>query len=56
MAFAAGFLNYYLNGSTIQQAVNFGNAAGALNATMIGATDWFDKKDVLRFMKIQRGS
>lgn len=55
MAFAAGFLNYYLNGSSIQQAVNFGNAAGALNATMVGATDWFDKKDVLRFIKNYQG-
>lgn len=51
MAFAAGFLHYYLNGKNIQEALNFGNAAGALNATRMGATSFFDKKDVLRFMK-----
>jgi len=51
MAFAAGFLHYYLNGKPIQEALNFGNAAGALNATRMGATSFFDKKDVLEFMK-----
>lgn len=51
MAFSAGFLHYYLNGKPIQEALNFGNAAGALNATKMGATSFFDKKDVLRFMK-----
>lgn len=51
MAFAAGFLHYYLNGKGIQQALNFGNAAGALNATRQGATSYFDKKDVMHFMK-----
>jgi fructokinase len=51
MAFSAGFLHYFLNGQTIQEAINFGNAAGALNATKPGATAFFDKKDVLKFMK-----
>lgn len=51
MAFAAGFLHYYLKGKGIQQALNFGNAAGALNATQQGATSFFNKKDVIRFMK-----
>jgi len=51
MAFSAGFLHYYLNGKPIQEALNFGNAAGALNATKMGATSFFDKKDVLKFMK-----
>lgn len=51
MAFSAGFLHYYLNGKGIQQAINFGNAAGALNATKLGATTFFDKKDVVQFMK-----
>ncbi len=51
MAFSAGFLHYYLNGKGIQQAINFGNAAGALNATKHGATTFFDKKDVVQFMK-----
>lgn len=51
MAFSAGFLHYYLNGKPIQEALNFGNAAGAVNATRLGATAYFDKKDVLQFMK-----
>lgn len=51
MAFSAGFLHYYLNGKSIQEALNFGNAAGALNATKMGATSFFNKKDVLKFMK-----
>ena len=52
MAFSAGFLVYYLNGRSIQQALNFGNASGALNTTRRGATSYFNKKDVLSFMKI----
>lgn len=51
MAFSAGFLHYYLNGKSIQQALNFGNAAGALNTTKRGATAYFNKKDVLNFIK-----
>ena len=51
MAFCAGFLHYYLNRKTIQEALNFGNAAGALNAKKSGATAFFNKKDVLTFMK-----
>jgi len=51
MAFSAGFLHYYLNGKPIQQALDFGNAAGALNTTKRGATSYFNKKDVLNFMK-----
>lgn len=51
MAFSAGFLHYYLNGKTIQQALSFGNAAGALNTTKRGATTYFDKTEVLNFMK-----
>jgi fructokinase len=51
MALAAGFLHYFLNGRSIQEALNFGNAAGALNATRMGATSFFDKKDVLKFME-----
>ena len=54
MAFSAGFLHYYLNGKSIQEALNFGNAAGALNATKSGATSYFNKKDVLTFMKKTR--
>ncbi|NQU53779.1 MAG: hypothetical protein HQ522_14715 [Bacteroidetes bacterium] len=51
VAFCAAFLNYYINGKSIQQAIEFGNAAGALNTTQIGATTYFDKKGVLDFMK-----
>lgn len=51
MAFCAGFLHYYLNGKSIQDSLNFGNAAGALNTTKRGATVFFSKKDVLAFMK-----
>ncbi len=51
MAFSAGFLVYYLNGKSIQQALNFGNASGALNTTRRGATSYFNKKDVLTFMR-----
>jgi fructokinase len=52
MAFCAGFLLYYLNGKPIQQALNFGNASGALNTTRRGATSYFNKKDVIDFMKV----
>ncbi len=51
MAFAAGFLHYYLNGKQIGEALDFGNAAGALNTLKRGATTFFDKKEVLSFMK-----
>ena len=51
MAFAAGFLHLILQGESFQEALNFGNAAGALSATRIGATSFFTKKDVLKFMK-----
>ena len=50
MAFSAGFLHYYLNGKSIQEALKFGNAAGALNTTKRGATSYFNKEDVLSFM------
>lgn len=50
MAFSAGFLHCYLNGKTIEEALGFGNAAGALNSTRRGATSPFSKKDVFDFM------
>ena len=50
MAFSAGFLHYYLNGKRIEEALKFGNAAGALNSTKRGATTHFSKDDVLEFM------
>ncbi len=51
MAFSAAFLHYYLNGNSIEEALRFGNAAGALNSTKCGATAFFSKKDVLTFME-----
>ena len=51
MAFSAGFLVYFLNGRSIQQALNFGNASGALNTTKRGATSYFNRRDVHAFMK-----
>jgi fructokinase len=51
MALAAGFLNYYLNDKTLGEALDFGNAAGALNTVKRGATTYFDKKEVISFMK-----
>lgn len=51
MAFSAGFLVYHLNGKSIQQALNFGNASGALNTTKRGATCYFNKKEVLAFKR-----
>jgi len=51
MAFAAGFLHFYLNGKQIEEALDFGNAAGALNTLKRGATTFFNKTEVLSFMK-----
>lgn len=51
MAFAAGFLHYYLNEKPVQEALRFGNAVGALNTTKLGATSPFTKEDVLAFME-----
>ena len=51
MAFSAGFLHLYLNGLPLQEALNFGNAAGAVNTTLVGATSYFTKQDVIKFMK-----
>lgn len=51
MAFSAGFLHYYLNGMSLEESIRFGNAAGALNTTKRGATEFFDKDDVLEFMR-----
>lgn len=51
MAFCAGFLHYYLNGKRINDALRFGNAAGALNTTQRGATTFFNENDVKNFMK-----
>ena len=51
MALSAGFLHYYLNGKSIGEAINFGNAAGAVNTSKRGATAFFNKEDVIQVMK-----
>lgn len=51
-AFSAGFVHYYMNGKEIEDALRFGNAAGALVATTIGATSPISKDQILDFMTI----
>lgn len=49
-AFSAGFVHYYMNGHKIEEALRFGNAAGAMVATTIGATSPVSKGEILQFM------
>jgi len=49
-AFSAGFVHYYMNGYAIDEALCFGNAAGALVATTTGATAAISKEEILDFM------
>ena len=51
IAFCSAFLHIYLENKNIQQALNFGNAAGALNTTKRGATAYFNKTEVFDFME-----
>jgi fructokinase len=51
-AFSAGFVHYYMNGQEIEEALRFGNAAGALVATTTGATSPVSKDQILDFMTI----
>lgn len=51
-AFSAGFVHYYMNGHPIDEALRFGNAAGALIATTIGATAPVSKQQIIDFMGI----
>lgn len=53
-AFSAGFVHYYMNGHPIDEALRFGNAAGALIATTIGATSPVSKQQIIDFMGIPR--
>jgi fructokinase len=57
-AFSAGFVHYYMNGHPIEEALRFGNAAGAMVATTTGATSPMSKKEILNFMALphQRNS
>ena len=49
-AFSAGFVHYYMNGHSIEKALSFGNAAGAMVATTTGATAPIMKSEILNFM------
>ncbi|MDP2337945.1 MAG: carbohydrate kinase [Bacteroidota bacterium] len=51
-AFSAGFVHYYMNGYPIDEALCFGNAAGAMIATTTGATAPVSKQEILNFMII----
>lgn len=51
-AFSAGFVHYYMNGQHIDEALRFGNAAGAMVATTTGATSPVSKEQILEFMTI----
>jgi fructokinase len=51
-AFSAGFVHYYMNGFPIEEALQFGNAAGAMIATTTGATAPISKQEILDFMVI----
>ncbi len=49
-AFSAGFVHYYMNGHPINEALRFGNAAGAMVATTTGATTPIGKNEIISFM------
>jgi len=49
-AFSAGFVHYYMNGHPIDEALRFGNAAGAMVATTTGATSPMSKEEILNFI------
>lgn len=51
-AFSAGFVHYYMNGYPIDEALRFGNAAGAMVATTTGATSPIAKEEILNFKVI----
>jgi fructokinase len=51
-AFSAGFVHYYMNGHSIEEALHFGNAAGAMVATTTGATAPILKDEILNFMQL----
>lgn len=49
-AFSAGFIHYFMNGQPIDEALRFGNAAGAMVATTTGATAPISKEQIIDFM------
>ena len=50
IALSAGFVHYYMNNYPIDEALRFGNAAGALVGTTTGATSHVSKDEILDFM------
>lgn len=54
-AFSAGFVHYYMNGHSLEEALKFGNAAGAIVATTTGATATIAKEEILKFMSAPHG-
>lgn len=53
-AFSAGFMHEYLGGRTPEEALKFGNAAGALVATTQGGTRQITKDEIIRFMNTKQ--
>ncbi|OFX59198.1 MAG: hypothetical protein A2066_07795 [Bacteroidetes bacterium GWB2_41_8] len=51
-AFSAGFIHYFMNGQPIDEALRFGNAAGAMVATTTGATSPISKEQIIGFMDV----
>ncbi len=49
-AFSAGFIHYFMNRQPIDEALRFGNAAGAMVATTTGATSPISKEQIIGFM------
>lgn len=50
-AFSAGFLHVYLENQDIEEALRFGNAAGAATAATHGATSMITKKRITELMR-----
>ena len=50
-AFSAGFLHVYLENQNIEEALRFGNAAGAATAATHGATSMITKKRITELMR-----
>ncbi len=51
VGFSAGFLHYYLSGKSVEEALKFGNATGAMVSSTMGATTPVKKKDILKLIK-----
>ncbi len=51
VGFSAGFLHYYLSGKSVEEALKFGNATGAMVSSTMGATTPVKKKEILKLIK-----